>query len=350
MSIYDGKKIVKYQDFFKKLVVLSGAFWVGAFASGCTPERPSDVEANLTRTQSGGESADGDRAASSQAVAVINNEVLTLAEFERRISTLAEFAQARFSTVESKQDYLVDVVQFEVLADEAERRGYGNDALTLQAMKGEMARGVLENELRNRVQVGETVENTVDSQPLSGEGEKSATEEWRLIVLRADSEEEAVAFRAQIEARDYETVADRVQTFRILAHRYSTERLSADRGGDKGFVAVEDLSRETSGEQVFELKEIGDLSMPYEVEDGWQLAMLFEKRLVESATLSAEDANAQARREHFERRRDTARAEFVGELMRSADVEVFSERLAELPLSPRRGMSTDVDSIRPDQK
>lgn len=350
MSICEGKKIVKYQGFLKKLVVLSGAFWVSALAVGCTPERPSDVEANLTRRQSGGESADGERAISSQAVAVINNEVLTLAEFERRISTLAAFAQARFSTVESKQDYLVDVVQFEVLADEAERRGYGNDALTLQAMKHEMARGVLENELRNRVQVGETVENTIDSQPLSGESEKSATEEWRLIVLRADSEEEAAAFRAQIEDREYESVADRVQTFRILAHRYSTERLSADRGGDTGFIVADDLSRETSGGQAFEFKEIGELSMPYKVEDGWQLAMLFEKRLVETPILSAEDANAQARREHFEQRRDTARAEFVGELIRSADVEVFSERLAELPLSPSRGMSTDVDSIRPDQK
>ncbi len=350
MSIYEGKKIVEYQDLLKKLAIVSGAFLVGAFAAGCAPERPSDVEANLTRVQPGGDSADGERTIASQAVAVVNGEVLSLAEFDRRISTLAAFAQARFSTVESKQDYLVDVVQFEVLADEAEQRGFGNNALTLQAMKGVMAGDLLENELRNRIRVGETAENALESKPLDEIGEKSAVEERRLIVLSADTEEEAAAFRAQIEDREYATVADRVQSFRILAHRYSTERVSADRGGDTGFIAVDDLKRKKLGEQAFVLTEIGELSMPYEIDDEWQLAMFFEKRAVQSPVVSAEDALAQARRDLFEQRRDAVRAEFVDDLMRSADVEVFSERLAELPLSPRRGMSTGVDSIRPDQK
>src|SRR5690554_5500353 len=219
-------------------------------------------------------------------------------------------------------------------------------------MKDVLARDVLENELRNRVQVNESDSALDEVPPLDLAREKSADvsdEERRLIVLSADSEEEAAAFRAQIEDREYPSIADRVQAFRILAHRYSTERLSADRGGDVGFVGAADSSREQLSEQAFMLEKIGDLSMPYQIGDDWQVAMFFERRAVQMSETSAEDAHAQARRELFEKRRDKVRTEFIDELVRSAEVKVFSERVAELPLSPRRGMSTGVDSIRPDQ-
>lgn len=341
---------MKYPSVLIQFAFVGGFFWFGV--AGCAPERPSDVEANLLRSQPGvaQERPAEERAASAQAVAIIDQEILTLHEFERRLSTLAEFAQARYATTESKQEYLVDVVQFEVLADEAERRGYGTDPLVLQAMKEVLARKVLQDELRERVQVRELDENALESTQIVENGEQAEPEERRMVVLTTDTEAEAAELRARFEDRAYGSVAERVQSFRILAHRYSTDRVSAERGGDVGFVLADDEARRVLREQAFRLEEVGALSQPYEVEDGWQLAMILEKRAAAPAALSQSDAQAQARRQLFEQERERARVEFVEGLMRSADVEIFEDRLAELPLLPRRDMSTGTDSNSTDQK
>ncbi|MBA2661725.1 MAG: peptidyl-prolyl cis-trans isomerase [Bradymonadaceae bacterium] len=296
----------------------------------CAPEKPSEVEANVTRTKPGSSDEQGQAA-----VAIVNGEVITLGEFERRINGLAPFARARYATTERKQEYLANVVQFEVLADEAEKRGYGQDPAVLHAMKEVMVRQMLNDQLRERVSMREIDEAAVEQRYRANASEFAQPEQRRAAVIVLDSESEAASLRERFESREHDSREARVQDFRLLAHRHSTDRLTAENGGDAGLLRPNESepARAQLSRVAFALAEVGELSEPYAIEGGWQLTMIIEKR--PGQVRSLDEASREIRAQLFEEKRQAARGEFIEELMRSAKVETFHSALEKLESPPQ---------------
>lgn len=80
-------------------------------------------------------------------VAKFNGQTLTDAELAQRFAEMNPYARARFQTVEQRRDYVDGVVRFELLTQEAVKRGLFNDPEVVEAARRVMVQQLLKKEL-----------------------------------------------------------------------------------------------------------------------------------------------------------------------------------------------------------
>lgn len=107
--------------------------------TGCPPEHPDTTPGAAAQM-----TEDGDTP-----VARVNGEVITAKEYEARIETMPDFAREEFRSLPRRKQYLVPLVDFELLADEAEKRGYGDDPRVVDTMKAYLAAKAVEGKDRD---------------------------------------------------------------------------------------------------------------------------------------------------------------------------------------------------------
>src|SRR6185295_5493343 len=62
-----------------------------------------------------------------KAVATWNGDQFTDAELKARFSEMNPYQRARYQTLEARKEYVEGLARFEILAQEAQRRGIAND-------------------------------------------------------------------------------------------------------------------------------------------------------------------------------------------------------------------------------
>src|SRR5215831_12354540 len=62
-----------------------------------------------------------------ETLAKIDDVVITVGEFQDRINKQSPYVRARYTSMERKKEFLDNLVRFEVLAKEAERKGLHKD-------------------------------------------------------------------------------------------------------------------------------------------------------------------------------------------------------------------------------
>ncbi len=77
---------------------------------------------------------------------------LTEGELARRFAELSPYARARYQAAEQRKEYVEGLVRFELLVDEALRRGLHNDAEVVETAKRVMVQRLLAQELEERAQ------------------------------------------------------------------------------------------------------------------------------------------------------------------------------------------------------
>lgn len=298
------------------------AMWmVGtAIMTGCPPQKPSDQDRRELAVDESVMALDE----SEVVVARIGGEEITLEEFERRIEGLVPFARVRVQSLERQKEFLTSLVQFEVLADVAEREGYGTSLEARHAMK-ERLRKLLEAELgRESVSAGELSEQELEAYFETHREEFRMPEERRLTRVVAASEEAARELRRRFEEEFAvgATGEERGVKFMEFAFRHSEDRKTGDRRGLVGVFA--EGSEEFRGEQAFEMEPY-QVRGPAEWEDGFELLMVTG---VSPATeASFEEVESEVRTLLVDARRKEARRNFVEALRDVATIEVKMERV-----------------------
>lgn len=298
-------------------------FALGLVGIGCAPEKPSDAVAGQMQV----ELDEVDDLEDPQAVvARIDGEEITREEFNRRIDGLAEFARVRLQSAEQRQDFLARIVEFEVLADVAERRGYGEHARTRQAMNETMVDLMVEEWLQDEVSIADIDEQDRRAHFEDHEDDFFRPERRRLARVVADDEAQAQALRQRWvdEASSYGE-DERERMFRRFAFRHSRERDTGDRGGDVGWREPGD--DQEFGDEVFDW-EPGEVYGPFEVDGRWMLKMVVEKE--ESRAPTAEQLEQQITTRIYEERRRQARRDWIDGLTADIDVEVWDQRLEDV--------------------
>lgn len=297
---------------------------IGVLATACAPERPSD------RSESLAEEADRETEAEQRAVAVVDGEKITLAEFERRIQGMAPFARARYSTIENRKEYLDGLVAFELLVDEAERRGLGDDPAVLHAMKDTMVRRLLADEIRARVDIDSFTEEELKKVYKEQRDRFSRPEQRRAAIITLETEARARELFAQLDAVERGDLQNRINTFRRAAASDSSSPESAKKGGDVGFLAAPEagMNHIEVARRAFELVNVGDIAEPYKHQNKWYLVMMFDKRSAQ--VKSFDSVSSQLRKELYEKRRQEAKAALIAELRAKSKVEIFEDKLAEV--------------------
>lgn len=302
------------------MIMLSSVVLAMMSLWACAPQKPSDVRSTHLEVEESPIEEDEEAVV----VARVQGEEISLAEFERRIEGLAPFARVRLQSGERRQEFLRSLVQFEVMADEAERRGYGDRTDVRHAIKETMTRMMMAEFLGDEVSLHDIDDQALEDYFQRNREAFSRSEERRLAMVWVEDEEGMEQLLARWQEKAEAGIEEPMREFQQFAFRHSQHRETGDRGGDLGWVVEKEaeLFEEVYG------AEPGVLMDPVEKSGGWALRMVVEVR--EATDPSFEEVESEVRNRLLEERRDVARRALIDELSDEVEIEVFEDRLAEL--------------------
>lgn len=313
----------------RRLTIWTAALLVTGSALSCAPERPSDQK--NVRTDRAQQTTEADE----EAVAIVNGEVITAGELERRLEGLAPYARARYTTTDRKKEYLRNVVAFEILADEAERREFGDDPEVVQAMKEVMVRRMLRQIVRERVKLRDISDAEIEAYYQEHIDRYRKPLARRAALIEVDTEAEARRIREDLIERGSSQDAEPLQAFRIAASRYSIDPKARRAGGDVGFVNAgdaQDVERPALAEQVFALDAAGEVSPAFRLGERWALATFIEER--QSREQPLDEVRRTIQETLLEKKRQEVRQAFIDELRAKARVEIYDDALQAVATPP----------------
>jgi parvulin-like peptidyl-prolyl isomerase len=234
---------------------------------------------------SGAEDVEREASASGTvAVATIDGEPITVAEFVDEIARRSHSAPGAFSDPDKRLEVLDEMVRFEVLAAAARHAGYAHDPEILRAVERLIVTKFKQEQLDpllDGLSVGDdevaryyrahladyTIPERVRVAMVFVEIRDGATEQQRAALADRAAEALTAARAQERESR----------SFGVLAKEYSDDRVSRYLGGDVGWVSKGQTSYRWDDavvEAMFALEHLGDVSPIVYAADGLYLLKL----------------------------------------------------------------------------
>ncbi|MDC0712261.1 peptidyl-prolyl cis-trans isomerase [Stigmatella sp. ncwal1] len=214
-------------------------------------------------------------------VATVGTATITAAQYKARLDEQAPFIRARYTTLERKQEFLNGLIQFEVLAQEAQRRGLDKDPEVQEALRKLIVQRMIRQVTEELKPPSETEVRQYYDEHRS---EFVRPEQVRLnhVFLasaqgdarRAQVKAEALALVARARAQQAEL---RQRGFEELARERSDDATSKQMGGDLGPRTAEELTQAWGAalaQAAFALQAPNELGPLVETEKGFHLVML----------------------------------------------------------------------------
>ncbi len=267
-----------------------------------------------------------------QVVARIGDRVITLEEFEKRLSGQSPFARARYSNANRKRELLDSLVRFELIAMEAERKGYGKHQDVVLARKQAMVRQFTAQELGQLVKMSD-----IDDVQLRAYYDGHPTEFNRPAQVRGAhilvaSDADARALLKKLEASAGLSEAARLKAFADLARTESTDADTRERGGDLHFFGEPGVSKVVRGDAApqvvtpvakaaYGLANVGDwTSEPLKSSQGWHIV---QKTAVRRAyTRDFNIVKNKIRNKLFRQKKHEAMEAYVSDLKSKSKIEI----------------------------
>jgi peptidyl-prolyl cis-trans isomerase C len=258
-------------------------------------------------------------------VARVDGKAITVADVQRRIDALDPYSKARFSSPEQKKRFLENLVRFEVLAAEAEKRGYEKDPDVQRVLKNQMIDVFLKKELDDKLKGEPLSDAEVDRYYAEHEAQFHQPDQVRVsqILLKDKAQAEKVAALAR-DATD--------KSFRELVTKYSEDEDSKPLGGDLTF-----FDRQTTQyprplvEAAFALKDVGQVSGVVATDKGFHILRLSQRR--PGFTRPKESVAAEIRRLILRDRRGKKMEEMVAQMRQKLNVQIYEDQLAKVTAS-----------------
>lgn len=249
-----------------------------ALALGCGSGRESEP---LQPPRSESEVAEG------TPVAIVDGVEISAAAVRREIVKRGLYHPGRSEDEDARGRLIDDLVDFQLVAAEARRRGFDRDPEIVAALDRTLVAKYWQQMYAanaDQLRVGDDeVRGYYEAHP----DEFEQPEMVRIALLRirrsaSDSEEDRAAER-ELAARVREEALKQgdAKSFGVLAKEYPADKKSRLRGGDMGWIGreVDDYRiGEAISEAAFALREIGEVSPVVETERGLFLVRLTERR------------------------------------------------------------------------
>ena len=201
------------------------------------------------------------RAISSQVVVEVDESVITVGDVQERINKQSPFVRARYTTPEKKKEFLDNLIRFEVMADEAEKRGYDKDPEVVRVMKQQMISKFLQKDFESKLKVEDVPDADVEKYYKDHPDEFNQKDEVRVseIVVKDKAKADKALAEAKAQPKGTATGADQ-KGFRDLVTKYSEDEESKARGGDLTFFDKDStMYPKPVVEAAFKLAEVGDV-------------------------------------------------------------------------------------------
>jgi peptidyl-prolyl cis-trans isomerase C len=269
--------------------------------------------------------------ASDEVLASIDGQPITAGDLQRRLDALDGYSRARYSAPEQKRRFLENVVRFEVLAREAQSRGYDRDPEVQRTLKNQMVTALLQKELYDKLRPEDIPEAEVERYY------REHTQEFRqpaeVRVSQIFTIDEVKARRAEAAARGLRGRPETDRAFRELVAQMSEDEDSKSRGGDLTFFARTTTTYPPAlVEAAFALEKIGDVSPVVHTDRGYHVLVLTQRR--PTFTRALPEVSREIRKLLVRERGNQKMEELVAEMRKRMKVEIYEDRLARVTPAP----------------
>jgi parvulin-like peptidyl-prolyl isomerase len=279
-------------------------------AKAAEPAAPADPAAEAARR--------------AEVVATFEGGTVTVGELEDQIAAQSPFMRERYSNEGERRALLDKSVRFELLALEAEKRGYGKNDAVAYSVKQNAVQAMLKKEVDDKVSAESIPAADVKAYYDAHLDEFVRPELRRASAVLVASETEAKALMPQARSAD-------LRAFRELARTKSIDEENKLRGGDlryfdnKGKVAEETAANVDPAivKIAFSLKTTGDTAEPVKTERGWAIVKLTGQREAHEEKLA--DADERIRMRLWRERRQASIDALLGGLRAQYKPEVHPE-------------------------
>lgn len=258
----------------------------------------------------------------SATLAKVDGVTISVKQLQDSINRQSPYIRARYQSKEQKRVFLDNLIRFEVLAEEAERRGLDKDPEVVQTMKSAMITKLLKDELERGIKPEDVAEADMRAHFDAHQEEFNKPEEVRVsaVIVKKKSQADEVAKMARSDDGKSN------KAFRDLVSKFSTDEQTKLRGGDLRYFARESTEVPKAViEAAFGLEKTGDVAGPIAADGTFYVIKQTGRR--KAVVKTYEQVKRQIQNDLYKDRREAAQKQFVEALRGKAKVEVFDENL-----------------------
>src|ERR1700687_3507193 len=209
-------------------------------------------------------------------VASFNGDSITVEEVKQRFMEMSPFLRSRYQTPEQKKDYVDGLARFELLAQEAHRRGLQNDPEVVETAKKVMVQKLIQKEFDEKP--GAMPDEQIKEYYESHKTDYVKPELLRIADIFIAAPKENAAERKKKKAK-VDEVAAKAKGINptdspgvaALVREYSEDTRTKSIDGDSRFLSKDDLASQFAPEVAavaVEMKKAGDISPVIEAANG----------------------------------------------------------------------------------
>ena len=272
-----------------------------------------------------GQTDEAERARRATPVAEFEGGVITVGDLEDQIARQSPLMQRRYTVAENRKLLLEKAVRFELLAKEAQRRGFDKDDLVVQAVKQNAVQTLIRKEFDEKITAESITEAEIKTYYDAHLDEFVRPAMRRASHIRVATEAEAKQLLEETKGLD-------MRKFRQLARTKSADETTKLRGGDLGYFDAKGTPRDPNAaapdgvlvKAVFGLKNVGDITpKPLKLHNGFSVAMLTGDRAARERTM--QDASDTIRTRLWREKRQAAIDAFLAKLKAELKPELHPE-------------------------
>ena len=268
-------------------------------------------------------------APSSDVVARWGKRVITVDDVQEQLNRREAFIRTRYQAPEKKKEFLDSLVRFELLAEEAEKKGYQNDPDLIRMYKQWLVSRLVQKDFDPQHDAAAIPVEEVRAYYEAHKQEMVRPEQARAADVTVKTE----ALAQKVAERARKLPKDKDSGFTDLVLGFSENGAAQRRGGDLGVLLRTGGNNQVPRaviDAVFALENPGDIAGPVKAEDGYHVLRLTAKQ--PAAVPSFEEMEPQIRDKMNKERRDKGMAAWVERLKADAKIEIFEDKLNQIKI------------------
>jgi peptidyl-prolyl cis-trans isomerase C len=325
----------------------SAASAAGLVGAGCGNDSETPPTSPANRPRETGEQDDGrvhglTPEQARQTLAKVGDTTITVGDFATELASKGSFIRSRYNSPERRREFLDQMIRFELLAQEARRRGYMDAPEVARTRKQMMIRRFLEQRF------DEGGPDTIGATEVRAYYEAHRTEFNTPEQVRASHIQVRDRATAQRILAQLQADPTNLRLYRQLAEQNNADPETSDRFGDLRFFSrpAERTENEpavppTVAEAAFAIERIGDVhSEVIQSDRGFHIVKLTGRRAAMHRSL--EEAERPIRNRLWRQRREEAIEELIRSLRNESDVEEDLSLLTEVEIELPEGDSPTI--------
>ncbi len=264
-------------------------------------------------------------------VAHVGSDVITADDVKKKLEEQSPFLRARYNTIERKKEFVDNLVRFEVLSQEAVKRGMDKNPEVQDTLKKVMVQQLIKQQFDEKQ--GQAAIPEPDLQKFYNDHIDDYVKPERVrashVFLKAAPGDKGARSAAKKKAESLvkELLEAKgkgnLNAFAEAAQKNSNDAATAAVGGDMRYLSKDEMTKAYSAQltdAAFALKDPGDMSLVVEVPEGFEIVKLQGKQPALSRKL--DDVREQIRSRLAREKRTKDFEEFVKGLKEKANVTI----------------------------